>query len=181
MTFAFNNRIAMDGIEALERAYKSDGAYLLSVCRRYVSDAATAQDMFQDGFVSAYTNWNKFTDRGPGSLKAWLARIMANTCLMYLRKKDPVREADDITQVGFKTMSDENLAESIAGVRDEDLYNMILSLPDNERTVLNMFVFEGFSHKEIASMLGIKESASAMRFYRAKAHLAEMIEKYEKR
>lgn len=171
----------MDGIEALEKAYKKDGAYLLSVCRRYVRDADTARDMFQDGFVSAYTNWSKFTDRGPGSLKAWLARIMANTCLMYLRKRDPVREADEIDTVPLKAVSDDSLAGSIAGIRDEDLYNMILDLPDLERTVLNMFVFEGFSHKDIAHLLGIKESASAMRFYRAKAHLAEMIEKYEKR
>ena len=171
----------MDGIEALEKAYRSDGAYLLSVCRRYVRDAATAQDLFQDGFVSAYTNWNKFSDRGPGSLKAWLARIMANTCLMYLRKKDPVREADDVTALPLKAVSDDSLAGSIAGIKDQDLYNMILDLPETERTVLNMFVFEGFSHKEISSLLGIKESASAMRFYRAKAHLAEMIEKYEKR
>lgn len=171
----------MDGIEALEKAYIKDGAYLLSVCRRYVRDADTARDMFQDGFVSAYTNWSKFTDRGPGSLKAWLARIMANTCLMYLRKRDPVREADEIDTVPLKAVSDDSLAGSIAGIRDEDLYNMILDLPDLERTVLNMFVFEGFSHKDIAHLLGIKESASAMRFYRAKAHLAEMIEKYEKR
>ena len=171
----------MDGIEALEKAYKKDGAYLLSVCRRYVRDADTARDMFQDGFVSAYTNWSKFTDRGPGSLKAWLARIMANTCLMYLRKRDPVREAEEIDTVPLKAVSDDSLAGSIAGIKDEDLYNMILDLPDLERTVLNMFVFEGFSHKDIAHLLGIKESASAMRFYRAKAHLAEMIEKYEKR
>lgn len=171
----------MEGIEALEKAYKKDGAYLLSVCRRYVRDADTARDMFQDGFVSAYTNWSKFTDRGPGSLKAWLARIMANTCLMYLRKRDPVREADEIDTVPLKAVSDDSLAGSIAGIKDEDLYNMILDLPDLERTVLNMFVFEGFSHKDIAHLLGIKESASAMRFYRAKAHLAEMIEKYEKR
>ena len=171
----------MDGIEALEKAYIKDGAYLLSVCRRYVRDADTARDMFQDGFVSAYTNWSKFTDRGPGSLKAWLARIMANTCLMYLRKRDPVREADEIDTVPLKAVSDDSLAGSIAGIRDEDLYNMLLDLPDLERTVLNMFVFEGFSHKDIAHLLGIKESASAMRFYRAKAHLAEMIEKYEKR
>ena len=171
----------MDGINQLEEAYRSDGAYLLSVCRRYVRDAATAQDLFQDGFVSAYTNWSKFTNRGEGSLKAWLSRIMANTCLMYLRKKDPMHEADEITSVRGASISDEELAGGIARVKDEDLYRMVLDLPEQERTVLNMFVFEGFSHREIAAALGIKESASAMRFHRAKAHLAEMIEKYEKR
>ena len=82
--------------------------------------------------------------------------------------------------VSFKTATDEELAGSIAGVRDEDLYNMILDLPDNERTVLNLFVFEGMSHREIARELGIGESASAMRLYRAKAHLAEMIKNYER-
>ena len=171
----------MDGIEALEQAYKADGAYLLSVCRRYVRDAATAQDMFQDGFVSAYLNWSQFRDRGPGSLKAWLSRIMANTCLMYLRKKDPVRESEDIGTLNLRSLdaSDGDMA-GIDGVKDEDLYNMILELPDVERTVLNMFVFEGYSHLEIAAALGIRESSSAMRFFRAKAHLAQMIKEYEK-
>ena len=168
----------MDGIEALEKAYKKDGAYLLSVCRRYVRDADTARDMFQDGFVSAYTNWSKFTDRGPGSLKAWLARIMANTCLMYLRKRDPVREADEIDTVPLKAVSDDSLAGSIAGIKDEDLYNMILDLPDLERTVLNMFVFEGFSHKDIAHLLGIKPETSASQFSRAKQALAKRINEY---
>ena len=170
----------MNGIEVLEKAYTNDGAYLLSVCRRYVCDAATAQDMLQDGFVSAYTNFDKFRDRGPGSLKAWLSKIMVNTCLMYLRKKDPVRGAEDISAVSFKTISDEALASGIAGVRDEDLYKMILELPDAERTVLNLFVFERLSHREIARALGINESTSAMRLYRAKARLAEMIKNYER-
>ena len=170
----------MDQIKVLEKAYTADGAYLLSVCRRYVRDADTAQDMFQDGFVSAYLNFDKFQDRGPGSLKAWLSRIMANTCLMYLRKKDPVRQAEEINSVSFKTTSDEALADSIARVKDEVLYKMILDLPEQERTVLNMFVFEGYSHREIAGELGINEGTSAMRLYRAKARLAEMIEKYEK-
>jgi len=171
----------MDSTEVLEKAYKTDGPYLLSVCRRYVRDAALAQDMFQDGFVSAYLNFDKFQNRGEGSLRAWLSRIMANTCLMYLRKKDPVREADDISAISFKMTSDSELAGSIARVEDEALYNMIMELPQLERLVLNMFVFEGYSHREIAKALGIKESASAMRFYRAKMHLAEMIKKYEKR
>lgn len=169
----------MDGITALEQAYTQDGAYLLSVCRRYVRDLATAQDMFQDGFVSAYLNWSKFQNRGPGSLRAWLKRIMVNTCLMYLRKKDPMHAADEIGTVSLQ-LSDDGLADGIGRIKDEDLYNMILSLPDNERTVINMFVFEGFSHREIAAALGIRESASAMRFFRAKAHLAQMIKDYER-
>ena len=170
----------MDQIKVLEKAYKNDGAYLLSVCRRYVRDADTAQDMFQDGFVSAYLNFDKFHDRGPGSLKAWLSRIMANTCLMYLRKKDPVRNAEEIHSVSFKATSDEALAGGMSRVKDEDLYNMILDLPEKERTVLNLFVFEGYSHREIAAAMGISEGTSAMRLYRAKARLAEMIEKYER-
>lgn len=170
----------MDGIEALEQAYKNDGAYLLSVCRRYVRDLATAQDMLQDGFVSAFLNWGKFRDRGPGSLRAWLSRIMANTCLMHLRKKDAMSEAGDLDSVSFRTAAEESLSAGLDTIRDEDLFRMVLQLPDQERTVLNMFVFEGFSHREIASALGIKESASAMRLYRAKARLAQMIKDYER-
>lgn len=170
----------MDGKEALEQAYKNDGAYLLSVCRRYVRDLATAQDMLQDGFVSAYLNWSKFRDRGPGSLKAWLSRIMANTCLMHLRKKDAMQDAQDLDSLSFRTAGDDPLPDGLYSIRDEDLYRMVLDLPEMERTVLNMFVFEGFSHKEIARALGINESASAMRFHRAKARLAKMIKDYER-
>lgn len=170
----------MDGKEALEQAYKSDGAYLLSVCRRYVRDLDTAQDMLQDGFVSAYLNWSKFRDRGPGSLKAWLSRIMANTCLMHLRKKDALHQAEDLDSISFRTVGDDSFTPGMSTISDAELYRMVLDLPDQERTVLNMFVFEGFSHREIATALGIRESASAMRLHRAKARLAQMIKNYER-
>lgn len=170
----------MDAKEALGQAYKSEGAYLLSVCRRYVRDLATAEDMLQDGFVSAYLNWSKFHNRGPGSLKAWLSKIMVNTCLMHLRKKDAMREAENLDSVSFRTAGDLSPSGGLGSIKDEDLYHMVLDLPEAERTVLNMFVFDGFSHREIASVLGIKESASAMRLHRAKLHLAQMIKDYER-
>ncbi|MBP9986382.1 MAG: RNA polymerase sigma factor [Bacteroidales bacterium] len=171
----------MKDISALEKAYKDDGAALLAVCRRYVCDEQTAQDMLQDGFVTAWCNFDKFEDRGKGSLKAWLSKIMVNTCLMYLRKNDLLKESREITEAEYRLVAPGGLAGMVSGMDSGTLHNLVSGLPPDERTVLNLAVFEEFSHKEISKMLGISESNSATRLHRAKKHLAEKIEQYEKR
>lgn len=171
----------MKDISALEKAYKNDGAALLAVCRRYVCDEHTAQDMLQDGFVTAWCNFDKFEDRGKGSLRAWLSKIMANTCLMHLRKNDLLKESKVLTEEEYRLVDPVSLAETVKGMDSGTLHRIVADLPPDERTILNLAVFEEFSHKEISKMLGISESNSATRLHRAKKHLAKMIEQYEKR
>lgn len=171
----------MKDISALEKAYNNDGAALLAVCRRYVCNEQTAQDMLQDGFVTAWCNFDKFEDRGKGSLRAWLTKIMVNTCLMYLRKNDLLKESQAISEAEYRLVDPGGLAEMVRRMESGTLHKLVSELPPDERTVLNLAVFEDLPHREIAKMLGISESNSATRLHRAKKHLAQKIEQYEKR
>ena len=166
---------------ALEMAYDQYGAALLAVCRRYVCSEQTAEDMLQDGFVTAWCNFEKFEDRGKGSLRAWLTKIMVNTCLMYLRKNDLLKESSAISAAEYRLEDPGGLADMVKRMETGTLFELISDLPPDERTILNLAVFEELSHREISKLLGISESNSATRLHRAKKHLAQKIEKYEKR
>ena len=132
----------------------------------------TAEDMFQEGFLSAFRAADSFRGKGEAELFGWLRTIMVNTCLMKVRKRDLIQESADI-----EDFEDSIIDEGTIGKLDsEALFEMISSLPAGERTVFNLFVFEEMSHKDIAKRLGITERASISKMYRAKALLTEMIQ-----
>lgn len=139
-------------------------------------DRQTAEDMFQEGFLSAFKAVRSFKGTTEAELYSWLRTIMVNTCLMHIRRKDILKDASEIESqsdmpeddVGFDSLDRQTVIE------------LISSLPAGERTVLNLFVFEEMSHKEIAAKLGMTEKASRNKMYRAKAMLAEKIKNYER-
>ena len=109
---------------------------------------------------------DRFSWRGEGSLKAWLTRIVVNDSLKFLRRKKPLPLSATLTE----PMDEEEPA--FDAVPLDVIQGMIRKLPDGYRTVFNLFVFEDKSHKEIASLLGIKENSSASQLFHAKAMLA---------
>lgn len=147
--------------------------YLTGVCARYISDNDDVREVLQESFLKIFSSIHLFEYRGPGSLKAWLARIVVNESLKFLKKE---------YRFEFLPLSDENdMAEDdtdVDGIPLTALHAMIRDLPVGYRTILNLFVFEEKSHKEIAALLGIKENTSASQFHRAKNLLAEKIRKY---
>ena len=125
------------------------------VCIRYVGDREVAQDILQDGFVTLYSKLGSF--KGEGSFDGWGRRIFINTALMYLRKKDALKMSDELENA-------RHLSSDIAGQMEDigykELMRLVTSLPPGFRTVFNMYVIEGYSHKEIAEILGITETTS---------------------
>ena len=106
-----------------------------------------------------------------------MTRIVVNDCLKSLKKKKNVQLIDN----KYHDIPDEE--DTDPGMGDlpmKVILDMIRSLPDGYRTVFNLFVFENKSHKEIASLLGIKENSSASQYFRARMMLVEKIEKYRK-
>lgn len=159
---------------AMERLYRRYAGYATAVARRYVSDADDMRDVLQDSFVKVFTNIDKFTYRGEGSLKAWILRVVANESITMLRKSSKMSFTDNVPE---NILVDEE--PDVDYMPPEILNDMIRKLPIGYRTVLNLFVFENKSHKEIATILGIKEDSSASQFYRAKKMLAHMINDYK--
>ena len=147
---------------------------LTAVASRYLADKDQVKDVLQDAFIRIFDRFGSFRYRGEGSLRAWMSRIVANGALQVLRREDrllPAREIPD-------TIPDED--PEVDNVPLDVLQDMISRLPDGYRTVFNLFVFEQMKHKEIASLLGIKENSSASQLLRAKALLAKEIKEYRK-
>ena len=148
--------------------------YLTAVCARYIPDDDEVKDILQEAFIKIFDSMDKFSWRGEGSLKAWMTRIVVNDSLKTLRKRKTVPLP--------ATLSDLPAEEEPAfdAVPLRVIQEMIRKLPDGYRTVFNLFVFEDKSHKEIASLLGIKENCSASQLHHAKALLAKWIKEYIK-
>lgn len=154
--------------------YEKYSALLYAVCLRYIHDEMDAEDILHDSFVAIFDKIESFEYRGEGSLKAWMTRIVVNLSLKHLR---------DSHHFMFEEIKEENALidqdPETENLSPERLFKFIRSLPDGYRTVFNMYVVEGMSHKEIAQALGITESTSASQLHRAKAMLAKLINEYK--
>ena len=155
---------------AMKVLYDRYVGYLTAVCARYIPDDDEVKDILQEAFIKVFQSMDRFSWRGEGSLKAWLTRIVVNDSLKFLRRKKPLPLS--------ATMDEEEPA--FDAVPLDVIQGMIRKLPDGYRTVFNLFVFEDKSHKEIASLLGIKENSSASQLFHAKAMLARWIKDYIK-
>ena len=167
---------------ALRRLYERYADYAMAIGLRYLPDRDEVHDVLQDSFVKILTTIGQFNYRGEGSLKAWVSRIVSNRAVDYPREHQHFilvsgipDEADEDAPDGSPAGMSEAMPE---GVPPDVLLEMIGRLPANYRTVLNLFVFDGRSHREIAQLLDIKESTSASLFFRAKKTLAKMIKEY---
>lgn len=145
----------------------------MAIGLRYIPEHDEVRDVLQDSFISIITHIDQFKYQGEGSLKSWVSRIVSNRSIEYLREHqrfmlvDKLPEEPDIPE-----------EPDVGGVPPDVLMKMIGQLPANYRTVLNLFVFEQRSHREIAQLLGVKEGTSSSLFFRAKKMLARMIKEY---
>lgn len=159
----------------MKALYDRYAGFLTAVCSRYIENKEDVKDLMQDSFIRIFSSIRSFEYRGEGSLKAWMSRIVINNTLKYIRdniQKGMISIDEDIPDV-----PDEEIPE-ISEIPPSVIQEMIRRLPEGYRTVFNLFVFEGKSHKEIAMLLGIKENSSASQLHRAKALLAGWIREY---
>jgi RNA polymerase sigma-70 factor (ECF subfamily) len=159
---------------AMKMLYDQYVGYLTAVCARYIPDDDEVKDILQEAFIKVFKSMDKFSWRGEGSLKAWMTRIVVNDSLKALRRSKPLPLAVTLSE----PVEEEEPA--FEEVPMDVIQGMIRKLPEGYRTVFNLFVFEDKSHKEIASLLGIKENSSASQLYHAKALLARWIKDYIK-
>lgn len=136
---------------------------MFAVCMRYMGDRDAAEDILQDGFVTLFSKLDSYS--GAGSFEGWARRIFVNTALMSLRKKDALKNTEDL-DVAWNVAS--NDPSPIQKIGNDDLLKMVASLPPGFRAVFNMYIIEGYSHKEIAETLGISETTSRSQLQRAR-------------
>ena len=135
--------------------------YLFGVCRRYIPDPEQAKDCLQESLVHILSNINKYEDRG--SFKSWAARVTATQCLQYIRREKR-HLSFDIGETAEP--SEEEVVSNRLEV--EDVLKFLETLPEKYRIAVNMFIIEGYSHREISEQLGITESSSRSLVTRAR-------------
>lgn len=163
--------------KARKLLYERYGGQLMAICLRYSGDKESAEDILHDGFLRIFQSIGQFSYKGEGSLKAWLSKVMVNEALGYLRKRNTQMQQEVLMEEIPDIEANEN-DSNINEIPPAVLMKFIRELPEGYRMVLNLYIFENKSHKEIASLLGIAEHTSSSQFYRAKSLLQKRINEY---
>jgi RNA polymerase sigma factor (sigma-70 family) len=160
----------------LYNKYYSD---FMKICLRYANSMHDAEQWLNDGFYKIFTKINLYD--GKGSFEGWMKRVLINTCLDNLKanKKHNV--------LLFTDMSENPPALTSAHIGNDALHNLgfkeiimvLQQIPETHRTVFNLSVFEGYTHKEIAESLGIKEGTSFWYMNQARELLKQKISEYQ--
>jgi RNA polymerase sigma-70 factor (ECF subfamily) len=155
---------------AQKKLYETYYGKMMGVSMRYANTLEDAQDIMNESFVKIFRNLYKY-NLGT-SLDAWIKRIIVNTAIDFYRKSLK-HKLDDIDAV--YDLSDTRAEDALSTCRVEDLMKMISSLPVPLRTVFNMYVIEGYSHREISEALSISEGTSRANLTKARIRLKELI------
>ena len=153
--------------KVLRYLYDEYGGLFFGMAQRYLMEVSEAEDAVQETFIKIHKHIKSFEKKG--SFEGWMKRILVNTCLnkvRYISKNDSINEVNgDHREI---KASDEDI---IAKLNAEEIVEAMQKLPPGYRTVLNLYVLEGYSHKEIGEMLGIQESASRSQLLKARNRL----------
>lgn len=158
--------------EAYYQLYKLYSRSMYNVGFRIVNNTEEAEDVLQEAFISAFRNLHHY--RGDSTFGAWLKRIVINKAINYLHKKKTEKMPEDEPwDVGEAEV--ENILEGFP-FSVEQVRGAIERLPDGYRSVLSLYLLEGYDHAEIGEIMGITESTSKSQFNRAKKKLKDLLE-----
>ncbi len=169
---------------AIEALYDRFAPKFLGICYRYCGNREDAEDVLHDGFIKIIQNLDKFKIRSDGSFEAWMKRIIVNTALNSLRDRAKEKGFIDIDPIIDKLDLQEeevfNPDELYQLIGQEKIMELVCTLPTGYRMVFNMYVFEQYSHKDIASSLQCSESTSKSQLSKARAMLRKKLDQLVK-
>jgi RNA polymerase sigma-70 factor (ECF subfamily) len=175
------NTKKMSDLDLIILAKKSDRKAQVAIYDRYYlamyntayricNDEAEAEDVMQEAFLSAFRNLEQYSQKS--TFGAWLKRIVVNTSLDAMSHKVNFHSLENIE---MKDESSYNFDENKVELSVDGIKKCVLNLPDEQRIVLSLFLFEGYDHEEIANILGISHDAARARYSRAKKRLLKNI------
>ena len=157
---------------AFQELYSRYSGLFFTITRRYAKTHQEAEDLLQESFVQIYRKVHTF--KFNGSFEGWMKRVVVNKCLSFLKKKDMMTDMPEFeVDTGF---GGSEAAIGISRLSVEEILMAFDGLPAGARTVLNLYAIDGFDHHEIASQLGITESASRSQLTKARARLKIILE-----
>jgi RNA polymerase sigma factor (sigma-70 family) len=155
-----------------EELYRRFSPRMYGICLRYAGNVAEAEDILQEGFIKVYKKLSTY--RREGSFEGWIRRIFVNTAIEHFRRKvyqQPITEQHENAVEGKYLSVLDDLAE-------KDIMKLIQELSPGYRTVFNLYVVEGYTHKEIGDLLNISEGTSKSQLSRAKVVLQDLVKKF---
>lgn len=155
---------------AQRELYNRYSPKMLSVCYRFAQNREDAEDMLQEGFIKVFTQIHTFQNKG--AFEGWIRRIVIHTCINLLKKHKKFHEQLSLEYAETVQFREETIPSMMQA---RQVVECIRQLPLGYRTVLNLYAIEGFSHKEIGTMLDIEESTSRSQYTRAKNMLEAML------
>jgi RNA polymerase sigma factor (sigma-70 family) len=148
-------------------AYKTMG-----ICLRYSGNRMEAEDILQDAFIKIFQKISDF--RAEGSFEGWIRRIVVTTAINHYHAN---KKRNSDTHIDGQPDAVSDQSDVINKISADELLSLIQLLPDGYKMVLNLYAIEGYSHKEIAEMMGISEGTSKSQLSRARTMLAGLMSK----
>ncbi|MEN9959012.1 MAG: hypothetical protein RLZZ474_1256 [Bacteroidota bacterium] len=144
----------------------------MAVCRRYLGNGPDAEDALMEGFMKVFSKVETFHEAG--SFEGWIRRIIVNECLMKIRKQGDAftKNIEEAWDVGEP-------ADALMHLRTAEIEALIAELPPGYRTIFNLYAIEGYSHEEIATLIGISSGTSKSQLSRARAMIQQKIKRIE--
>ncbi|MFT3907787.1 MAG: sigma-70 family RNA polymerase sigma factor [Ferruginibacter sp.] len=156
--------------KAQEQLYKDYYEAMASLCMRYTKNEQDAVEVLNNGFLKVFINIHRY-EPGKASLYTWIRTIVVNSCLDFLKLKEKKTTHDELIEAEVVHID----AEAINKMKTTELLYFIRQLPAATKAVFNLYVMEGYNHKEIAQVLGISEGTSKWHLSEARKNLKQMI------
>ena len=155
--------------KAFRKIYEIHSGTMYSICLRYMNNEDEAKDALQEGFIKVFKNISKF--KFTGSFEGWMKRIFVNSSIELIRKRKMHLDVSELNSNELPLT-----AKIETGSMDaEKMMTLVQQLPEGYRTVFNMFIVDGNSHKEISDYLEISESTSKTQLFKARKQLQEWL------
>jgi RNA polymerase sigma factor (sigma-70 family) len=169
---------------AQHELYKRYYGLFISMCMRYTHTQQDAEEILQDGFLKIFRNIDQF--KNEGSFEGWMKRIIVHTAVDYTRSKQAKKQLKVVyvkETIGEQAAAMDSYTDTVNNLAEtkwelEVLTKMLNQLSNQQRNVFNLFVIEGFGHKEIAEMLDISERSSQLYVQQARQKLSVMLVQY---
>lgn len=141
---------------------------MFGVCKRYIKNREDAEDVLVEGLFKVLTKIDMYS--GNGSFEGWIRRILVNESLMFLRKRHNFKMTVEVSNIEIKTE-----VSAVDDLAAQDILKLLDKLPTGYRTIFNLYVLEGYKHREIAEQLGISINTSKSQLILAKKRLRTML------
>ncbi len=172
------------------KAYAQDKIYdlysgaMLGICARYATNIVEAEDILQESFIKVFIKISKYDFTSVASFSAWIKKIVVNTALNYIRDNKKHKIFDEIDDKVEMHIQEQEQEEPNINISQKEILELIQNLPDGYKIVFNLYVFEKYTHQDIATELDISVNTSKTQLFKARkllqTRVLERINKNEK-